>query len=143
MIRNSGFTLAILSLLLLTTGCGSEKKEQQALFGEVMQVHDEVMPKMDNLRGLAQELSQQSDLLMADSLVDHSTELAEMKTLSDQLLNANEGMMVWMRNFKQIEEETPHDEVMQYLGEQRQLVQQVKDDMLNAKKDAEAYLSKD
>ncbi|UXX78847.1 hypothetical protein N7E81_15935 [Reichenbachiella carrageenanivorans] len=143
MTRKSHFALALFFLLLTVVGCGSEKKEQQALFGEVMLVHDDVMPKMDKLRGLAQELSQQADSLIADSLADHSTQVAEIRSLSEQLTNANEGMMVWMRNFEQIEDGTPHDEAMQYLTEQRKLIQQVKDDMLNAKKEAEAYLSKD
>lgn len=133
---------AILLIIVATcvVACNADKKEQQALFDEVMRLHDEVMPKMGNLRALASELSQKADSLALDSLVDHSSKMNEMRTLSDDLKNANEAMMEWMRQFEQVEEGTPHGEVIQYLTEQRSQIQKVRDDMINSKSAAEKYL---
>lgn len=127
-------------VLFAVSACNSDKKEQQALFDEVMLVHDEVMPKMGNLRALASELSQRADSLAQDSLVDRSAQIDEMRSLSKNLKDANEGMMEWMRQFEQVEEGTPHGEVMQYLSEQRKSIQKVRDDMINSKTEAEKYL---
>lgn len=132
--------LILLTITTISFACNSDKKEQQALFEEVMLVHDEVMPKMGNLRALSTELSQKADSLALDSLVDNSAMVSEMRALSNNLKDANEGMMEWMRQFEQVEEGTPHGEVIQYLSEQRKQIQKVRDDMLNSKEEAEKYL---
>ncbi|WP_422359266.1 hypothetical protein [Reichenbachiella sp.] len=132
--------LILLTITAFTFACNSDKKEQQALFEEVMLVHDEVMPKMGNLRALSTTLSQKADSLVLDSLIDHSSKVSKMRELSKKLKDANEGMMEWMRQFEQVEEGSPHGEVMQYLIEQRKQIQKVRDDMLNSKDEAEKYL---
>ena len=128
--------IALIALL----SCNSDKKEEQMLFDEVMALHDEVMPKMGTLRSLANELSSKADSLSMDSLMDNSNSINEMRSLSKSLKDANEGMMEWMRQYEQVEEGTPHGEVMQYLQEQRKLVQKVREDMINSKENAEKYL---
>lgn len=133
--------LFALSFVLLV-GCNSEKKEQAALFEEVMSLHDEVMPKMGNLRSLAGKLSDRADSLALDSLNDNQAQTNEIRDLSKRLKDANEGMMEWMRQFEQVEESTPHGEVMQYLMEQRRQIQKVRDDMINSESEAEKYLTK-
>ena len=57
--------LPVLSLFILALvwGCGQKTQDNQALYDEVMKVHDEVMPKMDDIYKLKQELKKQ----MADS----------------------------------------------------------------------------
>lgn len=132
--------LILLAMATIVLACNSDKKEQQALFDEVMLVHDEVMPKMGSLRALATELTQKADSLAMDSLNDHSSRINDMRSLAKNLKDANEGMMEWMRQFEQTEEGTPHGEVMKYLGEQRKSVQKVRDDMLNSQSEAEKYL---
>ncbi|WP_420580623.1 hypothetical protein [Reichenbachiella sp.] len=132
--------LILFAFMSIALGCNSNKKEQQALFEEVMLVHDEVMPKMGSLRALSSELTQKADSLMLDSLTDHSSKINEMRDLSKKLKDANEGMMEWMRQFDQVEEGTPHGEVIQYLNEQRKQIQKVRDDMINSKEEAEKYL---
>lgn len=133
--------LFLLSFILVVfTSCNSDKKEQQALFDQVMLVHDEVMPEMGSLRALSSELSQKADSLAQDSLVDNTSQVNEMRTLSKNLKDANESMMEWMRQFEQVEEGTPHGEVIQYLTEQHKSIQKVRDDMLNSKSEAEKYL---
>ncbi|MEP3388102.1 MAG: hypothetical protein ABJO02_07940, partial [Reichenbachiella sp.] len=105
--------LILLTITTISFACNTDKKEQQALFEEVMLMHDEVMPKMGNLRALSAELSQKADSLALDSLVDYSSKVNEMRNLSKKLKDANEGMMEWMRQYEQVEEGTPHGEVMQ------------------------------
>lgn len=136
------FQCSIIAIIIVSNGCTSEKDTQQKLFDEVMQVHDEVMPKMGELRSLAKQLSNRADSLASDSLAENTTQINEMRDLSKQLNDANEGMMEWMRQFEQIEEGTSHGEVIQYLTEQRKKIQKVRDDMLNSQSEAKEYLMK-
>lgn len=118
------------NLLLLTTltflvACGpSEKEELNQLKDEVISIHDEVMPKMGELRRTRKDL-----LLQADSLVDiDSVRAALLTSIADQIGEANEGMMQWMRNYEP-EFEGTNEEVKQYLEDQRIAIKQVKEDM--------------
>jgi hypothetical protein len=62
-----------------------------------------------------------------------------MEAAAKKLVEANESMMKWMHQFKQIEEGTPHEEVLEYLKKQKQLIEEVRDNMLAAKKTGEQF----
>lgn len=131
----------IVSILAMLTACNSDKKAQQEMFDEVMSIHDEVMPKMGSLKSLAKQLNAKADSLALDSLTDNGTQIDEMKKLARDLKEANESMMEWMRQFEQVEEGTPHGEVIQYLSEQRKQIRKVRDDMLESEDSAKKYLA--
>ena len=126
--------------LVFLFSCGQDKKEEEALFKEVMDIHDIAMPEMGTLRKISKQLTIRIDSLTADSLAIDSTQVAEILTTVGELKKANESMMEWMRQFKQLEEGTPHGEVMNYLKEQKKSIEKVRDDMNNAKKQGEYYL---
>ncbi|MEO9869312.1 hypothetical protein [Ekhidna sp.] len=115
-------------LFLLIVACGPTKEDEiQALKDEVIGVHDEVMPKMSELR-----YARKSLIAQADSLVESDSIKAEMlKSLANDIGEANESMMQWMRNFKPDFEGTD-EEVMQYFEDQKKSVQKVKEDMLSS-----------
>lgn len=133
-------TALFILVLSAITSCNSDKNEQQFLFDEVMEIHDQIMPEMGNLKTMAAKLSQKADSLATDTLNDHSQQIDEMRSLSGKLKDANESMMRWMRQFEQAEEGTPHEEVMEYLTKQRQQIQKVSETMLTSKEEAEKYL---
>lgn len=116
--------LTLLTLALLAA-CGPSKKEElQTLKDEVIGIHDEVMPKMGELRRARKDL-----LLQADSLMKTNPERAAMlTTVADEIGSANESMMQWMRAFEP-EFEGADEEVMQYLKDQKVAIQKVKEDM--------------
>jgi len=69
--------------------CKEETPKSSQMQG-VMEIHDEVMPKMGKLSSLVGKLKP-----MADSLGTDSPENKAMEGLQD----ANESMMQWMQNF--------------------------------------------
>lgn len=125
--------LFILTILLFVS-CGTSKKEGnenvisiQDLKAEVMAVHDEVMPKMGDIRRLRKDL-----MLQADSLMEMDSVLAtNLNAMADELDAANEGMMQWMRDYEP-EFEGTEEEIRAYLEEQKNAVQKVKEAMLGA-----------
>lgn len=121
--------LFVLSLLFLAAACGNNveqlKAEEDELAGEVMDVHDEVMPKMAEVNRLSRELDNYYEAnkeTISDEL-DGQIELVQR-----ELEKADDGMMGWMANYRQPEalrEEKTHDEIMTYLNEQKALISDV------------------
>ena len=94
---------------------------------EVLAVHDEVMPKMGDLRRARKDL-----MLQADSLIESDPERAALlNAAADALGNANESMMQWMRAYEP-EFEGTEEEIREYLLGQKESIQKVKEDMLGS-----------
>ncbi len=114
----------ILSLVLFWGCQSSEKTENTSLKDEVMAIHDEVMPKMGELRRTRMELVKLADSLMVIDSLHASTYM----DLANEIGEASEGMMQWMRNYEPDFEGTK-EEIEAYLNEQKEAIQLVKDEM--------------
>ncbi len=120
-------------LIVLLIACGEKPDQVKVLKDEVMDVHDEVMPKMGDLRKASKSL-----LMKAETL--DSTSAAELKTIAGDIEAANEFMMDWMRQYEPNLEGT-EEEVLKYYKEQREGIQEVKERMLNALEKGQKALS--
>jgi hypothetical protein len=116
-----------LVLFVLIAGCNS-KKDNQALYDEVMKVHDEVMPKMNDIYKLKEELKK--EIADAPEMVEEKRKAIETAIL--QLDAASEEMMDWMRNFNPLPDSLGEENARKYLEEQKAKVDKVKEDMLQA-----------
>ena len=119
--------LSLIVLLAVMVSCSSpqkEKEEKPSLKDQVMDAHDEVMPKMGELRKTQKELLMMADSSAADSLI-----AAKYTALARDIENANESMMAWMRHFDPNFTGTP-EEVEKYLQTQLKDIEKVKSDML-------------
>lgn len=128
---------APLFLLLIVASCDNQKK----LYDEVMAVHDEAMPKMDNIMNLKEKLEAREDSLRQDTTREFSAELQKISALKTQLDSADESMMMWMREFHQDYESMTKAEITEYLNKQKQRITQVGLFMNSAIAEAEEYLS--
>lgn len=126
--------------LLAFASCDNKGEQVDLLFKEVMGVHDEVMPEMSYLRKMAKTLEQRVDSVAKDSLTVSKPAVMEMKSAAGELRDANKQMMDWMYDFKQLEPDTPPEDALEYLNEQKLLITKVRDTMLEAKKKAETLL---
>ena len=92
--------LLILSLSSMLLYCSQPNKteeqvEKKPLLDQVLEVHDEVMPKMGDL-----EKTKRLLVGKADSIAALQPELADsLNALAQDIALANEAMMDWMRNF--------------------------------------------
>lgn len=116
-----------LVLFVLIAGCDT-KKDNQALYDEVMNVHDEVMPKMDDIYKLKEELKK--EIVDTPGMVEEKRKAIESAIL--QLDAASEEMMDWMRNFNPLPDSLGEENARKYLEEQKTKVDKVKEDMLQA-----------
>ena len=119
--------LTLLFIALVVACSPSKENELKTLKDEVMAIHDEVMPKIGDLRKMRMELESLSDSLMATD----STRAMELSSLAADISDASEGMMVWMRNYEP-EFEGTEEEIKAYLEGQKVSIQKVKEDMLES-----------
>ena len=131
--------LFILSLLLFA--CQTSQKEEvdlKALKEEVLAIHDEVMPKMGDLRRTRKTL-----MLQADSIKDtDSLRAAKFLIASDSLDVANESMMNWMRNFEP-EFTGSEEEIFKYLTDQKASIEEVRAKMVESWENGKKVLGTD
>ena len=121
-------TLHLLSLIILLIACSKEAKDNQALYDEVMKVHDEVMPKMKDIYKLKEGLKKQ--IVDTTAVPEENRRAIESAIL--KLDAASESMMVWMRSFNPLPDSLGEDKARQYLEQEREKIDRVKQEMLNA-----------
>jgi small-conductance mechanosensitive channel len=111
-----------LAVLLLVFACEPGKsKAIRQIKKEALEIHDEVMPKMGELRRTRKDL-----MLQANSLVDADSVRAQLlMAASDEIAAANESMMNWMRNYDPDFDGT-EDEQLDYFQKQKVSIEEVK-----------------
>lgn len=130
----------IFTLLIFVQACGNKQVEENKTQREqVIAVHDEVMPKMGQLKSLEKAALQKAEELQNSETPDQA-KIDELKNLASQLNLAYEGMFVWMRQYNTEDGEKTPDEVKVYLDEQLVLVSKVNEDIKAALAKAEVLL---
>lgn len=105
-------------LWIFLWGCASTSgNEIDLLYQEIMDVHDEVMPKMGKIRNLEKQFR---------SAALTSPNATELMSQAEVLASANEAMMNWMRNFNN-DFQGLDEEKKEYLLGQKKQVYQVKE----------------
>ena len=114
----------------------NESIQEDSLYNELMAVHDEMMPKMQDIMNLKSELSPIADSL---SSIDSLSTKAIHQTISD-LENADKAMMGWMHQFNPNMDSLSHTERMTYLTHQKAKMDSVKIVMQTAIEDGNGLL---
>ena len=127
------FKILALFIVFATFGCTQTAKENQeqedpnkALYNQVMDIHDEVMPRMDELFKLKKQLSEK--IVNSPDLVE--SKKRELENTIYLLDSASRGMMKWMNDFSP--EEFSEDDLRIYLEAEMKRMQEVKALMLDA-----------
>ena len=125
--------LTILSVVLAGVGCNkSDDGGNQALYEEVMDIHDEVMPKMNDLHKAKTAL--QTRLKLPGVADNEKQEISDKIAIID---SASDGMMVWMRQFNPLPDSLGEEKARIYLEKELEKVKKVKEDIQEALKKAE------
>ena len=108
-----------------------QKQAQQALWDDLMAVHDGIMPKISQIHKLSRQLRNHAET--AENLSPEVMEkiLATVETL-DQ---ADEGMFSWMNNLRQLkplQDTEKHEDILTYLKKEQATIAEVKRNMLNS-----------
>lgn len=132
--------LVIISFLISGVGCGTKTEHghqdegngtestNDALYDEVMRIHDEVMPKMNDLYKIKEELKKQ----LAETTNLTEEKRRELEAQLAKVEEASKGMMVWMREFNPPADSLGEKVVNEYLKEQLEAVKKVKENIQQA-----------
>ena len=108
-----------ISLFTALTACQKNAEDKQkVMINEVMAVHDEVMPKMDDIMSLKSSL---------DSAIKVSPDSAKAKKLYSALDVADNQMMDWMENYDSDSVKgKSEEEISKYFADQKTKITKVK-----------------
>jgi hypothetical protein len=125
MFKNQLFII-IAAVSLIWSACeGRGKEEETKLYDEVMQFHNEAMPKMAEVNRLKRQLKDYNETVSADSAALKDSLINSILILS----KAEDGMNDWMSKFNYPNTQLSHDESMKYLSAQKDSVKKVNDDI--------------
>lgn len=127
--------ITTISLLALLTGCQKNAEDKQKLMiDEVMAVHDEVMPKMDDIMSLKSSL---------DSAIKVSPDSAKAKKLYSALDVADNQMMGWMENYdSESVKGKSEEQISKYFADQKTRITEVNVLTVKSIEDAKKFLRK-
>lgn len=143
----------MLSMSLLLAACGdggaaaeqkaeelaaASQQMQDALWQQMMNVHDEVMPQMGEMNRVSQDLQAKAAELEDEANAEPLKEVAE------NIEQASEGMMEWMSGLQPLDKlraEMGTDEVTSYLKAETEKIAKVKEDMMNSLAKGKAVLA--
>ena len=143
------YNLSIL-LLIMIVACskpsnqsdeGSDEGEDnptQALYDQAMNIHDEVMPKMEDIYKIKSQI--QEKIANSPNLVKERKETLERTIL--QLDSANNAMMDWMHEFNPLPDSVDEEEARAYFENQIEKIKKVKELMVSTIEQAKEEASK-
>ncbi|GAB4408383.1 MAG: hypothetical protein OHK0039_11430 [Bacteroidia bacterium] len=130
------WTLGVATLLMAACD-GTDKVGELAT--QVIAIHDEVMPKMGEIKSLKQELSSRIESLDAAPEPD-TVRIAEYRNAMRALVEGEKAMWDWMHAYKTPEQTTPDAEALQYLEAEMVKVGEVKEKILTSIEQAKGLL---
>lgn len=127
-------------IVLLACGPSKRQKEEQ-LRSEVMAIHDEVMPRTEEMYRLRKRLQGMADSLLKQDLTDTLLR-HEIERLIFKLRKADDSMMSWMHGYNGGAGLYDHDELMQYLQEEKTKIEAVRQAIKEAIDSTNAFLER-
>lgn len=106
----------------------SDESPNQALYDQVMDVHNEVMPKMDEIMKLKRTL--QDQIANSPDLVLERKE--QLERVIANLDSANNAMMTWMHEFNPPPDSVDQEKAREYLESEMERIRKVKTFMLES-----------
>jgi hypothetical protein len=116
-------SIFIMSAILLVA-CEEKPKETDLLYNKVMEVHDEIMPKMGDIMKLKKQLKEKLAGLDTATEIDRA-KIDEIERAIADLDNSHEEMMGWMRQFDRDFEGMVNEEILKYLNDQKGRIEKV------------------
>jgi hypothetical protein len=109
---------------ILLVACEEKPKETDVLYKKVMEVHDEIMPKMGDIMKLKKQLKEKLAELDTATEIDRA-KIDDIERAIADLDNSHEEMMGWMRQFDRDFEGMVNEEILKYLNDQKGRIEKV------------------
>ncbi len=120
------------------SAASEEDSPNEALYNQAMDVHDEVMPKMEGIYKLKKDLQEQI-ANTPDMVVERKQQL---EAIISNLDSANNAMMDWMHKFNPLPDSVDQEKAREYLESEIERVKKVKELMLESIEKAQSEVNK-
>jgi hypothetical protein len=100
-----------------------EDNPNQALYDQVMDIHDEVMPSMGEIARLKRELNE--EIKNSPDMV--AEKKAELEMVISNLDSASNAMMDWMHTFNPLPDSIDQETAREYLETEMEKIKKVRD----------------
>jgi regulator of replication initiation timing len=101
----------------------NEDNPNQALYDQVMDIHDEVMPRMGEIQRLKRELTEKIEN-SPDMVIEQKQELERVISNLD---SASHEMMDWMHKFKPEKDSVDQEKAREYLEVEMEKIKKVRE----------------
>ncbi len=128
---NFRYVIGVLALFIWVACANPNQEQVEKLDKQIMDTHDEVMPKMGEVLKLRKQIQAKLDSCANPACTD------TLNKLSYALTKADADMMKWMRAYRK---PGNHDSALVYLEGQWKAINVVKTQILGSIVHAEAYL---
>lgn len=142
-------TILALTLTSLLLSCSSQNKDQVTeLEGEVLTIHDEVMPQMDEIMTLKIQLSKKIvrlDSLQNEGITGNTLAEERMKAtdLNQKLNESDKLMMSWMNGYRgDSAKKLQPEQAIQYFENEKKKIEEVKQVTIKSIDEAKSFLDK-
>ena len=102
---------------------GNKDDANRALYNQVMDIHDEVMPKMEDIYKIKRELLEK--IANTPGLAEEKKK--EIERIISNLDSANNAMMDWMHNFNPLPDSIDQEKAREYLENEIERIKIVRD----------------
>lgn len=136
----SSALLLIIASFFLTTACGPGSADgNKKLREEVIAVHDEVMPKIGQLKAYERDALAKANAVATENPED-SVQVEEYKALAYDLNEAHQAMFDWMHQYEPEDGELTDEELKSYLDDQKVKIEAVNKQIKDALAKADSML---
>ena len=138
--------LSVLGLAAVMLACSQDKDKVLELEGKVLMIHDEIMPRMDEIMSLKMKLSKkivQMDSLQNEGISGNNIAEERIKAvdLNQKLNESDKLMMSWMNEYKgdSAKKLKPEDAIVYFENEQKK-IEEVKQITIKSINEAKSFL---
>ncbi|CAM3753251.1 hypothetical protein MUGA111182_07390 [Mucilaginibacter galii] len=127
-------SIALMASAFLLSACTDTKKQEKDALNEVIKVHDEAMAKSEQAI---------KNKMLLDSMGKANTPLqkTDINTIISNLTTTDKAMEDWMHQFNADYTGKTHEEVMQYLADQKKKVRQVNNQLAAAVNQSNQFIA--
>lgn len=126
----------LLALLVVTlNACTDNKAEEKALLNDVIKIHDKVMMADEALMKNKMQLD-----TISKQVSPIANDNATIKSLSKKLVDADTAMENWMHKFDPDFTGKSHDDIMNYLNQQKKQIVAIDSQIKVAVNESDNYL---
>ncbi|MDT3405677.1 hypothetical protein [Mucilaginibacter terrae] len=127
------FLTTLLGLSLLLSACSDYKTEEKDAMNEVIKVHDEAMEKSEKVV--------HNNILLDSLIKTKAVDSVQASAVTKNLSAADKAMEDWMHQFEVERDGKSHEQVMQYMANQKKQISTVNQQLDAAIKQSNQFIS--